>query len=106
MYYAIINDSGVCKGISELSGAVNDAKMIEIAGYDPTIVGKKWNGSAFVASDIPAAKSDIVVEVFMKSMEVAEIIDLTYPKTAQGLAYLVGQGLITEKKMNSILAGV
>lgn len=132
MYYAEINNDSVCIGISKLGGQVASAKMIPIDTYDTTLMGKKWNGVKFVVSDIPvakrklltryefrqlftfdeqiaittAAKTDIVVEVFMKSMEVAEIINLDYPETAQGLAYLVSLGLITEKKMNDILKGV
>lgn len=53
-----------------------------------------------------AAKIDVVIEVFMKSMEVAEEIDLTYSETANGLGYLVAQGFITQQKMDNILAGV
>ena len=52
-----------------------------------------------------AAKADVVVEVFMKSMEVAEVINLDYPETAQGLGYLVGLGLIKQEKMDNILKG-
>ena len=52
-----------------------------------------------------AAKTDVVIEVFMKSMEVAEEIDLQYQETASGLGYLVANKFITQKKMNSILKG-
>ena len=52
-----------------------------------------------------AAKSDVAVEVFMKSMEVAEVINLDYPETAQGLGYLVSLGLIKQEKMDNILKG-
>lgn len=52
-----------------------------------------------------AAKTDITIEVFMESMRVAEEINLDYPETAAGLAYLVSQNLITQEKMDNILAG-
>jgi hypothetical protein len=52
-----------------------------------------------------AAKTDVAIEVFMESMRVAEEINLDYPETSQGLAYLVSLGLITQEKMDNILAG-
>jgi hypothetical protein len=52
-----------------------------------------------------AAKADVAVEVFMTSMGVAEVIDLDYPETAQGLGYLVKLGLIKQEKMDDILKG-
>jgi len=53
-----------------------------------------------------AAKTDVAIEVFMESMRVAEEINLDYPETIQGLTYLVSVELITQQKMDDILAGV
>ncbi len=132
MIYAILkkDGSGIVKGISDLAGEVTDPLMIEISEYDESIMGKKWENGQFVAVEAPkrkqltryefrsqftfeeqvaitlAAKSDVVIEVFMKSMEVAEAVNLDYPETAQGLTYLVKSGLITQEKMDNILKGV
>lgn len=53
-----------------------------------------------------AAKTDVMVEVFMESMRVAQEIDLEYPETVQGLDYLVTEGLIPDQKRIDILMGV
>jgi len=58
------------------------------------------------AAIITAAKTDPIIEVFNTDMMAAEQIDLTYPDVTQGLAYLVAHGLITQQKMDNILAGV
>lgn len=50
-----------------------------------------------------AAKTDVGVEVFMKSMEVAEEVDLDYPEVAQGLDYLILRELIPPEKKQQIL---
>ncbi len=50
-----------------------------------------------------AAKTDVGVEVFMKSMEVAEEVDLDYPDVDQGLDYLILRGLIPPEKKKQIL---
>jgi len=52
-----------------------------------------------------ASKTDVAIEVFMKSMEVAEQIDVRYVETCNGLAYLVANKFITQEKMDNILAG-
>ena len=52
-----------------------------------------------------AAKTDVVVEVFLESMRVAEEIDLTYAETKAGLGYLVDNKFITQEKMDNILKG-
>ncbi len=52
MIYAVLNNSNIVKGVSDLADEVNDPKMIEIQNFDPSLVGKKWDGSAFVDSGI------------------------------------------------------
>lgn len=47
MYYATINDNGRVIGLSQLKGSVSNPKMIEIASYDASLMGQKWNGTSF-----------------------------------------------------------
>lgn len=76
MYYATINAKGICDGVSELSGVVVDAKMIAIPAFDPSLLGKKWNGSNFVDSGIvpPTPTSDpLMVKIDKLLVELAEV---------------------------------
>lgn len=53
-----------------------------------------------------ASKSNVIIEIFMKNMELAAEIDLKNVEVTQGLSYLVSQGIITQEKMNIILSGI
>lgn len=50
MIYAILkkNGSGIVKGISQLSGEVNDPLMIELSAYDQSVIGKRYENGQFV----------------------------------------------------------
>jgi hypothetical protein len=67
MIYAVLNNSGIVKGVSDLVGEVVDSKMIEIPTFDQTLIGKKWNGATFVPSGIvPPAPVNPLAEIQAK----------------------------------------
>jgi len=53
MFYAEINKNNIVNGVSCLSGEADQPNMIEIPEYDPSLMGKKWDGEKFVDSGIP-----------------------------------------------------
>jgi len=49
--YAQIDPSGLVLGVSQLSGQVDAPHMIELQAFDASVIGKKWDGLAFI--DVP-----------------------------------------------------
>jgi hypothetical protein len=45
MYYAQIDQTGICFAVSQLSREVTANNMIAINSYDTTLLGKRWNGT-------------------------------------------------------------
>ena len=41
MYYAQINETGICVAVSQLAGKVEQENMIEIDNYDISLLGKR-----------------------------------------------------------------
>ena len=41
--YAQLNDNGFCISVSDLSGEVNDEKMIPITDFDDSYLGRKYD---------------------------------------------------------------
>ena len=50
-FYAQINANGIVIGVSELSGPVEATDMLPINSFMPELIGKQWNGTAFVQAD-------------------------------------------------------
>lgn len=44
MFYAQLNDKGICVAVSQLSAKVERENMIALESYDTTICGKKYSG--------------------------------------------------------------
>ena len=42
MIYAQLNEESICIGVSQLSGKIENEKMIEIESYDTSLLGKKY----------------------------------------------------------------
>ncbi len=81
MIYVILkkDGSGIVKGISELVDRVIDPLMIEIPTFDASLVGKKWDGSAFVPSGIvPTIPVDPLADIRVKLNKID--LDLTEVK--------------------------
>lgn len=43
-FYAKIDDENICRGISQLSGIVDNPELIPIENYDVSLIGKIWTG--------------------------------------------------------------
>jgi hypothetical protein len=52
MYYAVMNASGVCRGVSQLASEVSDPRLIEIPSFDPTLIGKRLVAGEWVVDSI------------------------------------------------------
>jgi hypothetical protein len=63
MIYAILNEDGTVEGISSLAGTVDDPSMVEIPEYDPSIIGKKYEGGEFIPVQIIGGSGNVQVNV-------------------------------------------
>ena len=52
-YYAQIDDNNICVGVSDLSGPVEAANMVQLDTYDTSVQGKMWTGSEWVENPNP-----------------------------------------------------
>ena len=48
------------------------------------------------------AKTDVIVEVFLSTLNIVSEVELSHPVTLQALGYMVLQGLITQERANEI----
>ena len=55
--YAALNSDNVCTGITEYSQALSTvpSHYVEISSMDSSLIGKAWNGSAWVVVAVDAA---------------------------------------------------
>ena len=53
MFYANIDDQGVCIGISSLTSTIDDSAYIEIPSYDQSYLRRKYVGGAWTAEVVP-----------------------------------------------------
>lgn len=52
-YYAQIDEQQICIGVSQLSGEVVAADMVELDSYDINVLGKLWQGGKWVDNPNP-----------------------------------------------------
>lgn len=53
MFYAQINESNICVAVSNLTGKVQDDKLIPIASMSHGLLGKKYENGKWVEVPIP-----------------------------------------------------
>ena len=51
MYYAQINEDGICYAVTQTSGTIEQDDLIEIDGYDESLLGKRRTGDTW--EDVP-----------------------------------------------------
>ena len=51
-YYATLDENNIVKGVSNLSGEVNQPNMISIDTYDDTLIGKKYIDGEFIEQEV------------------------------------------------------
>lgn len=47
-FYAQVDEGGVCNGVLDTHAPINAPHMISIPTPDPSYIGKRWTGSAWV----------------------------------------------------------
>lgn len=71
MFYAQLNDKGICIGVSKLSEKVESENMIALDSYDTALCGKKYNKGKW--EGVP--KEPLELEPILSSEELqAEIL--------------------------------
>ena len=53
MFYANIDDQGICVGISNVSSSIDDPAYIEISSYDQSYLRRKYEGGAWTSEYSP-----------------------------------------------------
>ena len=79
-YYALLDDSGVCNGLSQLSGVVVAGNMIAIDSYDSALVGMRWDGMIFkpvVATVMPEVVITSVTCDLPSAIIAADFLEVT-----------------------------
>jgi hypothetical protein len=127
--YAQLNDSNIVVGVTKTADTIDAANMIEIAEYDTSLLGKKYENGVFVDGPvvvlpsiitkiallnrmtdaefigiINAAKTDAEVELWKTRFDLATTIDLNDgSKVVAGFPMLVTKGLLTQARSTEIL---
>jgi hypothetical protein len=94
--YAQINGAGVCVGLLETSGSINAPHMIAVEGYDLTLIGKRWTGTAWEAvtqTEAEAAARELtqIDQATGMSRTLREALIAIAGKTGADVAYLAAQ---------------
>ena len=127
--YVQLNDNNIVTGVTQTTSTIDAANMIEIAEYDTTLLGKKYENGVFVDGPavvlpsiitkiallnrmtdaefigiINAAKTDAEVELWKTRFDLATTIDLNDgSKVVAGFPMLVTKGLLTQARSAEIL---
>lgn len=127
--YVQLDDNNLVVGINQTTGTIDAAHMIEIAEYDTTLLGKKYENGVFVDGPaivlpsiitklallnrmtdaefigiINAAKTDAEVELWKTRFDNATTIDLDDgSRVVAGFPMLVTKGLLTQERATKIL---
>ncbi len=127
--YVQLDDNNLVVGVTKAAEIIDAANMIEIAEYDTTLLGKKYENGVFVDGPvvvlpsiitkiallnrmtdaefidiINAAKTDAEVELWKTRFDLATTIDLNDgSKVVAGFPMLVTKGLLTQARSTEIL---
>ena len=127
--YVQLDDSNIVTGVTQAAGTIDAAHMIEIAEYDTSLLGKKYENGVFVEGPavvlpsiitkiallnrmtdaefigiINAAKTDAEVELWKTRFDNATTIDLADgSRVVAGFPMLVTKGLLTQERATVIL---
>lgn len=47
-FYAQLNGANVCTAVTQTAGPLVGAQFILLSSFDPSVLGKTWNGLAWV----------------------------------------------------------
>ena len=82
MYYAQIDENGICYAVTQAAGAIEQGDMIEIASLDKSLLGKKRVGDIW--EDVPVEPEEPVEPEHDRVTQLEQVIDtlLTGGETA------------------------
>lgn len=127
--YAFLNDKNKVTNIEVLNYNIESPYVIELQTYDPTIIGKIWDGENFIAKVETKERyeltrlefrnrfkieelaliyqkidaGDITLRVIMDNFNVASYINVKDPLTLSGINYLISIGVLTQERANEVL---
>ena len=127
--YVQLDDNNIVTGVTQTTGTIDAANMIEIPEYDTSLLGKKYENGVFVEGPvvilpsiitklallnrmtdaefigiINAAKTDAEVELWKTRFDTATTIDLNDgSRVVAGFPMLVTKGLLTQERATTIL---
>lgn len=127
--YVQLDDNNIVTGVTKAANTIDAANMIEIAEYDTSLLGKKYENGVFVEGPvvvlpsiitkiallnrmtdaefigiINAAKTDAEVELWKTRFDNATTIDLADgSRVVAGFPMLVSKGLLTQERSTEIL---
>lgn len=127
--YVQLDDNNIVTGVTKAANTIDAANMIEIAEYDTSLLGKKYENGVFVEGPavvlpsvitkiallnrmtdaefigiINAAKTDAEVELWKTRFDNTTSIDLADgSRVVAGFPMLVTKGLLTQERATKIL---
>ena len=127
--YVQLDDNNIVIAVTQTTGTIDAAHMIEVAEYDTSLLGKKYENGVFVEGPtivlpsiitklalldrmtdaefigiINAAKTDAEVELWKTRFDNATTIDLADgSRVVAGFPMLVTKGLLTQERATAIL---
>lgn len=127
--YAFLNDKNKVTNIEVLNYNIESPYVIELQTYDPTIIGKIWDGGNFIAKVETKERyeltrlefrnrfkieelaliyqkidaGDITLRIIMDNFNVASYINVKDPLTLSGINYLISIGVLTQERANEVL---
>ena len=127
--YVQLDDNNIVTGVTKAANTIDAANMIEIAEYDTSLLGKKYENGVFVEGPvvvlpsiitkiallnrmtdaefigiINAAKTDAEVELWKTRFDNATTIDLNDgSRVVAGFPMLVTKALLTQARATEIL---
>ena len=130
--YAFLNDKNKVTKVEALNYNIESPYAIELQTYDPTLIGKIWDGTNFVEDTSVAYSNihtklkfrskftitelatiyqkidagDLTLKVIMDNFNVAEFVDIADQRTIDAINYLVYVGAITPERATEILTPI
>ncbi|AWL11934.1 hypothetical protein HMF8227_01459 [Saliniradius amylolyticus] len=130
-YYAQLNAENIVVGVSQLSGEVDNPALVPVPEYDSALVGQQYDPATGEFSPAPANEpepirvisigsfrrrlsltekvaiedsADSTVKVLEKDLMSSSFVDLDFPATVDGLAYLEQVGILATGRADELRA--
>jgi hypothetical protein len=127
--YAFLDEKNKVTNIEVLNYNIESPYVIELQTYDPTIIGKIWDGENFITKVETKERyeltrlefrnrfkieelaliyqkidaGDITLRIIMDNFNVASYINIKDPLTLSGINYLISIGVLTQERANEVL---